>query len=133
MAISRNHCRRFYCGGGSPTRRNRKASKTSTLIRLSLSLSTSQNVSYRRTNIRILKTVGLTTSPRSTFSFWESPTEFMDFFTQAYSLFSRRWVKGFQACAGGLSTSRLNSPAKGMSFVVYGMTYEVVLLSVPEI
>ncbi|MED6161067.1 hypothetical protein PIB30_057251 [Stylosanthes scabra] len=37
----------------------------------------------------------------------------LDFFTQAYSLFAQRGVKGFQACVGGLSTSRLNSPVRG--------------------
>ncbi|MED6116416.1 hypothetical protein PIB30_100183, partial [Stylosanthes scabra] len=58
-----NRCRRFHCGDGSPTRRSSKASKASTLIRLSRSLGTSWKVCYRKTNIRVLETVGLTTSP----------------------------------------------------------------------
>ncbi|MED6219967.1 hypothetical protein PIB30_040667 [Stylosanthes scabra] len=65
VVLSYNRSRRFHCGDGSPTRRSSKASKTSTLIRLSRSLGTSRKVCYWKTNIRVLETVGLTTSPRS--------------------------------------------------------------------
>ncbi|MED6174120.1 hypothetical protein PIB30_065849 [Stylosanthes scabra] len=54
---SYNRSRRFHCGDGSPTRRSSKASKTSTLIRLSRSLGTSRKVCYRKTNIRVLENV----------------------------------------------------------------------------
>ncbi|MED6107186.1 hypothetical protein PIB30_011756 [Stylosanthes scabra] len=63
MALSHNHCRRFYCGDGSPTRRSSKAPKTSTLIRLSRSLGNSRKVCYRETKTRFLESVGPTTSP----------------------------------------------------------------------